>query len=275
MANRKFLIFHLSLIPVREPTFETPNLTREAWLWRCLSNRIEFDHRADQSIYWVPRNDIGEYIYGVIQREKPHLHHMSPEQGGRETVSDEWQGAYVLLDPTHHDEGQRIAIEIDDVGSPSALLKSLLSHLNNLEKRPFTIEAEPVFDGMEFWKFAERHSNVVRYVNFEFVVPNMWGTESELEKDLKDSGKQTGAEKVRVRFEARDGIAVRNQKIEDGVAYAEKGAGKITARSLDGKPFSSENRPRTTEIPKVEGSDVEIRDYVSEHKDRVLGRDKD
>ncbi len=274
MAKRKFLIFHLSLIPIREPTFETPDITREAWLRSCLSRQIAFDHRAGQSIYWVPRNDIGEYVYGVIQRQKPHLHHVSPEQGGRETITDEWQGAYVLLDPTHHDEGQRIAIEVDEVGSPSALLKSLLSYLNNLENRPYTIEAKPVFDGTAFWNFAERHSNIVRYVTFDFVVPNMWGAESELEKDLKDSGQQTGADKVRVRFEAKDGVTVKNQKIEDGVSYAEKGAGRITARSLDGKRFSSENRPRTTEIPKVEGSDEDIRAYVSEHKDRVLGRDE-
>jgi hypothetical protein len=31
-----------------------------------------------------------------------------------------WQGAYVLIDPTTHETGQRVAIEIDAVGRPGA-----------------------------------------------------------------------------------------------------------------------------------------------------------
>lgn len=271
--NRKFIVFHLSLIEVREPTFDTPKVTRENWLRECLFNQIEFSHRGNSSLVWVPQPDIDDCIFGIVQRKKPHLHHLPPRQGGQETVSVEWQGAYVLLDPTHHENGQRIAVEIDEVGTPSALLGSLLTHLNSKNDRPYTIEAEPIFDGNNFWRFAERHSNVVRYIKFEFVVPNMWGAESALEKDLKDTGKETGAEKVKVQMEAQDGVSVKNKRIIDGVNYAEKGAGAITAKSIDGKRFSSKNKLRTTLIPKDGDSSEETRESIIKHKDKVLGND--
>ncbi len=179
----------------------------------------------------------------------------------------------MLLDPTHHENGQRIAVEIDEVGTPPALLSSLLAELNSKDYRPYTVEAEPVFDGNDFWRFAEQHSNVVRYIKFEFVVPNMWGAESALEKDLKDTGKETGAEKVKVQMEAQDGVSVKNKRITDGVKYAEKGAGVITAKSLSGKRFSSKRKPRTIVIPKDGESSEEARENILKHKNRVLGND--
>lgn len=275
MQERKFFLFHLSLIPVREPTLETPRISRADWLRRILENGFEFPHRADKTLHWVPREGFNDLIFGVIEQKKPYSHHLPPSEGGRETISEQWQGAYVLLDPNHHDAGQRIAVEIDQVGTPKALLKSLLNHLNSLPDRPFTIKSDLIFDGRDFWKFSNDHSDILKYVTFKFAVPNMWGAENSLEEDLKATGTQTGADKVTVRMEAKDGIYTRNEKIENGVSYAERGAGEVTAKSLDGKRFSSVNKPQTTRMPKQEIGFEETRRMFEEFQLRILGRDKD
>jgi len=218
---------------------------------------------------------VDECIFGLLQRTRPHEFHKAPQEGGAEVVAEEWQGAYVLIDPTHHDEGQRVAVENDVVGQPRALLKSLVSALNDRNEAPYQIEVEPLFDASRFWSFARRHDNVLKSVTFDFVVPNMWGTETDLEKDLKDTGKQTGAERVTVGITGEHGVMVDNQKVRDGVEYAEKGAGTVRARALDGQRFYSTARARITRIPAVKAGGAALVDYFSKLRKKILGREQD
>jgi len=238
VAQKAFTLFHLSLVPVDQLDIETrTGDTREEWLRHSLAHTFEFPHWGGGTLYWVPLSPIGESLFGLLQRTRPHEHHKPPEDGGAEIVSDEWQGAYVILDPTHHDEGQRVAVENDVVGNPRALLKSLVATINERAAAPYQIEIEPLFDASRFWAFSKRHDDILKSVTFDFVVPNMWGTESDLEKDLDETGKQTGAERVTVGLSAEHGIHTENQKVRDGLEYAEKGAGTVRARALDGQRF--------------------------------------
>lgn len=236
---------------------------------------FDFVHWGGGTLYWVPLPAIDECIFGILQRTRPHEHHKPPTEGGAEVISEEWQGAYVLIDPTHHDEGQRVAVENDVVGKPRALLKSLAGALNERAEAPYHIEVEPLFDASRFWAFAHRHDNVLKSIVFDFVVPNMWGTESDLEKDLKDTGKQTGAERVTVGITGEHGVFTENQKVRDGVEYAEKGAGTVRARALDGQRFYSTARARVTRIPAIQVGTGLMRDYVGRLKRRILGREQD
>ena len=156
-----------------------------------------------------------------------------------------------------------------------ALLKSLASALNDRPESPFQIEVEPLFDASRFWAFAERHDNVLRSINFDFVVPNMWGAESDLEMDLKETGAQTGAERVSVGLSGEHGVLTDTQKVRDGVEYAEKGAGTVRAKALDGQRFYSTARARVTKIPAVQAGSEIVAQYFAKLKRKILGRDQD
>ena len=271
---RKFTLFHLSLIPVSQIDFETPDLTRAEWLKAALQANFEFEHRAGKVVHWVALEAKEDCIVGVLQKTRPHRHHLPPDGGGSETETDEWQGAYLLLDPRSHDKGQRVAVENDLVGSPPALLKSLVAAINKRHDKPFQIEVEPIWDSTHFWNFSKIHGDVLRSITFEFVVPNMWGTEDDISKGLEGTGKGTGAERVAVTLEGARGVGTNNKIIKDGVSYAEKGAGTLKAKALTGENFSSSTKPETSTISMVKGKRL-VPDFLLKLKDCILGYKKD
>ncbi len=276
VAARKFTLFHLSLIQVQQIDIEAFDGTREAWIRRALSESFSFDYRAGVVMHWVamPKYDDDECIYGILEIKRPHEKHQPPHLGGAEIITEEWQGAYVIIDPTTHEDGQKVAVENDIVGKPGAILKGLIDAINTRVDKNYIIEFEPIFDSRTFWRFSKDHDNILKSITFDFVVPNMWGAKNGLEEDLKETGKQTGADRVKVNLRGKQGINTKSQKVKDGVAYTERGAGTIEARAPDGTLYSSKSKVKTSEVPKVEGDRATVRDYFKSVKNRILGREK-
>jgi hypothetical protein len=270
VASRTFTLFHLSLVPRAEPRFDTFTGSREDWLRYALQDGFSFPHRGGGELHWVPQQTIDESILGLLQKTRKHARHRSPSEGGEEIIEDEWQGAYVLIDPTHHDEGQRVAIENDVVGESKSLLKSLVNAINSWEVSGYHTEIEPLFDGKAFWDFAEEHGSLLRYIRFNFVVPNMWQPYNDLDEDLKDIGNENGSQRVGIDFSSEDGVVASTPRIRRGVDYAERGAGTLRARSMDGATFRSTNKLKTTMVPFVAGA-ATVALFVS-LKERILGR---
>lgn len=94
-----------------------------------------------------------------------------------------------------------------------------------------------------------------------------------MEKDLDETRKDTGAQRVKVSFKSEDGVTTDNRRIKDGVEYAEKGAGDVTARAMDGDRYQSSDRPKTTEVPSVSGRTEQMIEFFKTLKERVLGRE--
>lgn len=249
MLEKSFTLFHFSMLPVRQLDVETKvDLTRENWLREALSEPFSFPSRGGAELFWVPKGELEESFYGLIQREIAHARHRPPNEGGDEIVTEEWQGAYVVLDPTSHEQGQRIAVENDVVGMPEPLIKYLVKEISSRPEAPFVTEVEPIFDASTFWSFVDKHGGLLRWIKFQFVVPNMWGTESELEQELKATRDDTGAERVDITMRGEQGVEAPSNRVTQGVDYAEKGAGKIVARSKDGTKYQSDDVPKRTTL---------------------------
>lgn len=275
MAERAFTLFHFSMIPIAQATFAMRrDDTRETWIRYALKDAFEFDHLGGSKLYWVPQGTADECILGLIQKTKIHELHEPPEMGGGEITKEEWQGAYVMVDPTHHDEGQRIAVENDLVGKPAALIKSLARHLNQHDEAPYQIEIEPLWDASRFWAFASAHGNLMKRIEFDFVVPNMWSTESDLDADLRDTGNVTGAERVSVGLKSDHGVSTDNAKVRNGVDYAERGAGTLRARAMDGARFRSTKTLLSSKIPAVKAGAEAMAQYFAGLKRTILQRGK-
>ncbi len=272
MLGKRFTLFHLSLTPRQPDLFVRFEGTREDWLRQSLQDPFELASPTGP-LHWVPLQSDSEVIIGLIQRTRRHIRHKSPEEGGAEVSDAEWQGAYLLLDPRSHDDGQKAAVERDLVGRPTALLKALVESVNLRPAAPYHINVEPLFDGERFWHFSAKHLNKLRWITFEFVVPNMWDVANDLEEDLKETGKETGAQRVTVSFQSQDGVSTDTKKIKEGVSYVERGSGSLKAKSLTGERFNSADTSRTTivDVP-VEETTTRL-DFLRQLTGRILGRE--
>jgi hypothetical protein len=269
-ASRVFSLLHLSLVPPVQASLLSFVGNREEWLRFALSKSFDFLGWGGAEYVWVPKSVDKGYIFGLIQGKKPYNFHAPPEDGGVEKEEDFWQGAFVFIDPKHHTEGQKVAIENDVLGRPQALAKSLFDHISSRDDAPFNALAELIFDESDFWVFAKESDNILDYVKFEFVVPNMWSPQNDLEEDLKETGKDTGSDRVDVTLRGKNGIKADSDRVRDGVKYASRGAGVIKAKNRAGKRFSSARRPTTV---RVDDQELAVRDGfgIADAAKRVLG----
>jgi RNA polymerase subunit RPABC4/transcription elongation factor Spt4 len=272
MAERYFTLFHYSLLQIRQLDIESRReLDREGWIRFVLSKPFEFPYHGGSRLVWVPRGNLEECIYGLIQRQVEHVRHLPPVEGGDEVIGEEWQGAYVIIDPTDHNLGQRVAVENDMVGKPVTLMRYFFKAINDRFEAPFVAEVAPIFDSATFWTFVKKNGENLRFIRFRFFAPNMWGVESELEKELKDTREDTGAERVDIKFSGEEGVVATSKRVSQGVAYAERGSGTVYARAKNGARYTSEAEPKRTSIITSDGR-IGLR-FLYAMKNTILGRE--
>ncbi len=275
MPNRKFHLFHLSLIPTSGPLFQGQDINREDYLRSVLEKNFEFSidwGETHSRAGWVYKGQIDGAILGILQKEVPHQHHLPPEEGGEEVISPEWQGAFVVIDPTHHEKGQRASVEVDVVGKPSALLKALFGHLNENSDKSYEVIPEQILNEKDFWNYAERANNKLISVQFDFVVPNMFGAEEKIDKELKEVGLE-GVQKVTILYKSKEGINALSEQVKGAVKYIKRGAGKIKASAFGLHPFDSTDSPSITEMPRFNTDESQDVEEFTKHKSEVLGYD--
>ena len=83
-------------------------ITREKWLRRIFTGNIEYQHRGSEC-HFVPAEDFDEapFIVGRMGRKRKIDENEPPSSGLKETSRDTWKAAIVLIDPRHHDDGQK------------------------------------------------------------------------------------------------------------------------------------------------------------------------
>jgi hypothetical protein len=269
-----FELHHLSLAARTQPGLFDAKLEKADWIRIAFSEQREFEHRGS-NFHWVPygrKVSDGEVI-GVIERQYPIQHYESPEEGGKPTSSDIWQGAVVTIDPEHHEDGQKLAFEKGTkVGQPLAVLSSLIGTINTLPEAPYIISVKAIWDEQSFQTFATRHGNLLRSITFDFVVPNMFNLAGKLDEKLKEVGKDTGAQHVKLSLESPDGVKADAPEVQAGVAYGSKGQATVTATALDGDRYTSTDKVRTTRVSSLIGQGMALVALVKDKLDEVLGR---
>lgn len=248
---KTFLLFHLNLSR-RQSLFGTPDLTRQEQLESFFRLEFTFKHR-NGSYLWVPYADVGVgRIIGTVLRQLPRKHHLPPELGADETETQEWQGAFVLLDTTSskgEPDGQRLAFEIDPlIGRPASVLRSLLNELNSRPNRAYDILEKEISDVQEFRKWANERENRLKSLTLDFAVPNMWDSRGAIEKDL-ESYRRLRADNVKKVITSREGLDASDKSIEAAVDYGLLGAGTVKATAMDGTKFDSNAFQRRTTLP--------------------------
>jgi hypothetical protein len=225
--------------------------SRESWLRDVLSKSITFRHRGVE-YHFVPsqQSDRPELIVGNIGRQRLSTENDPPEQGLGRIRREIWKGAAIVIDPRHHPEGQKAAVEADlQVGKPVPLMESLCEAINlRTPPEPYLIESSPISDPNNFWEFVDSHPGEVVSVTFEFIAPNMFGIRDSLDEGIKDMAEHEKIERLKLQLKSRDGLVLSKDRIDPAVRNATEGGGSISARDKKGGKYNSRKRVRFVNV---------------------------
>lgn len=275
--RERFELFRLSLIPRQQrDLLEGPDPTREEYLRRVFGEQRRFKHYGTE-FHYVPAPAVSkaDALIGRIGRPVIVEENESPDKGLEETTREGWKAAVLVLDPRHHDDGQKIAVGDDrKAGAPSGLLVALIEAINSdNERAAYAIEAAPIADLVSFWQFAERHKGEITKFTFEFVTPNMFGASDNIDEELRAFRDHENARKVTVSVSNQDGIVTDTERTRESVEYVARGGGLVRARTKKGSHYNSTNRTTSTSIDQNEESEQSLLVRVSRLASRVLGRE--
>jgi len=240
-----------SLFERRDHTGEP--LSRERWLRHIFAAEITFWHRATE-FHYVPHPDLsGAFIVGQIGRQSRIIENEPPESGFRETVREPWHAANVIIDPTHHLDGQKIAFETKaHVGQALSIIKSLSNTINERPDEPYVIEANAIVNPETFWEFERENRGDITSITFDLIAPNMFGIRDDMAREMAGFRDNEKARKVSISLQNEDGLKLDDDRVRQSVQYAVDGGGEIKAKTKKRKRFSSSTNGKRipVDVPK-------------------------
>lgn len=228
---------------------------RESYIRRVFGTDRQFSHYNAPFVYVqvaAPVERTNAVLIGRIGREYESIESLPPEQDLGDTKSTRWAAAIVVIDPTAHQDGQKVLVSREaKIGDPFSVFHSLVKSINEAElTAPYHIEVDPIFDPQTFWAFAEEHRGEITTLTFDFLTPNMFDTTESIEEELRDIRNNEHAETVTVEYRSSDGINTETKRIKEGVAYAQRGSGSIRAVTKSKKRYNSKRRRKGVALPK-------------------------
>jgi hypothetical protein len=149
-----------------------------------------------------------------------------------------------------------------------------LAFVNALPSAPYAIEPKPIFDENSFWQWSAAHENKLRRITFDFVVPNMWQSATNLEEELRQL-RTIGVQRAKVTYEGADEIKATSATIKEGVDYAAKGGGTVTAKATNGDTYASTEQTKTARLPTSPAGAGGLRELITRWSRKLLGREQE
>lgn len=254
----RLFLFRLSLKPYRQAGIfqrrqaDGADHTRETWLRERLSQPLQFIHRQND-FYFVPEKSEtkipNEIIVGWVARPRAVNERTPPWDGLSLTEHESWQAALVMIDPRHHEDGQKVAMEArPDVGTPESILLSLARALSPNEQEPFSVTVFPIIEERSFASFAAAHPNSIKSITYEASVPNMFGGADDFSSEMRSLRDEANVSKVKTRLESDGTIDIERSKLSDIASHVERGGGKIKAITNDGASYNSDEHAAFADV---------------------------
>jgi hypothetical protein len=225
--------------------------TRESWLRLVFSKQINFRHRGDDFTY-VPDATLtdDELILGRIGRERTVVDNAPPEEGFKERLHSEWQASVAIIDPSHHADGQKVAVQAreEEIGRPVAVFQSLVYSINHDSQAPYFIEAIGLVDPDSFWEFVKKNKGEIVSVTVEAIAPNMFGSRDDFDKELRELRDRERAQKIKVQLRNDSGLDPDTPRMHQVVDYTVEGGGAIKAKTRRGKGYNSRRKTRRVQV---------------------------
>ncbi len=276
MADR-FELFRLSLLKRdQRDLFENGEITRADWLRKVFSNATPFSHHGTEFHYAPSLDDSDEDILvGRVGRHVLREENLPPDEGLEDVTRDTWLAAVLVLDPTEHEDGQKLAIQhIQNVGNPSSLLKQLTQAINESNQGPYQIEPSQIVEAQSFWDYVEKYRGLITSISFDFISPNMIGADDEFHAEMREFRDNEKARKVKLILQNEDGINAETDRVKRAVNYSlSESRGKVTAKAKGKPSYSSNNEVKLSYVDDVKEKGVELIKVARELSNRILGRE--
>ncbi|WP_415279883.1 hypothetical protein [Brucella sp. BZ] len=256
----KLFMYRLSLKETKQSSvFDRRNpdgsaLSREQWLRSVFSTTFKFKHRGND-FFFVPENTatIGInplFIVGWIARDRSVVERTAPWDGLDLTEHKSWRAALLLLDPRHHEDGQKLALEaVGDVGKTSSILASLFNGDWGLDyTEPYSVLAFQILKGSSFASFAEMHRGKINEIVYDVAVPNMFEGPDDFSNELRVLRDEANIARVVTKLQSDGTINTDATHLDDIANHVEKGGGEIRARTVDGQKYNSSDNAVSEEI---------------------------
>jgi hypothetical protein len=262
--------------PQRNLFDDRGEVSREEYLREVFSKKREFSHHGNDFHYLPEERDAwaSSAIIGRIGRKVHTEENLPPEEGFADTIHEGWKAVVIVVDPTDHKDGQKVAVEVKlSVGAAFSLIKGLVASINDDDELSrYFIEVQAIFDPSEFWKWARENKGEVTSVKFDLVAPNgLFGARNNLRDELKAANEQSGANEVVIELKNPDGLKLESEPIHEAVEYAESTGGRITGRAKGKKRFSSTLRPKMTTLKDTDGSTEPLVNRAARLLSEILG----
>lgn len=243
----------------------TAEVSRESWLRFYFGSQQTFNHRGAE-FYYRPQDDSEArrrgLLYGWIGRERTIHERTSPEEGFEPTTRSQWLAAFVAIDPSAHEDGQKVAVEDNpEIGKASALIKSLVRNFSERSEAPFYAQVFPILAQGSFWQFAKEHDDRIRSITFDVAAPNMFNDAQDFQNELRALRDRENVANVKTTLESDSALNFRTERISEIVDYTEKGAGTLSAESVDGAHYSSEDHEKSVRVP-IEAHDRGLAQFL-------------
>lgn len=248
-------LLHLSVLrrsggPLLDIMEEGTVPAREAWLRSIFSKPIAFSHRGG-TFHYAPQVGIDDtIIVGRIGRPFTAVENAPPEENLSEITHSAWKAAITLLDPRHHEDGQKVAMQsLGTVGRPLALFESLAAQINSSDPaQPYVLEVSNIAEEETFWNFVKEHQGEIVDAEFELIAPNMFGQEDDFDKEMKAMKEEEKIKKVKFGLENEEGLNLDTKRVRETAKYAARGGGTIKAKTKTGKRFNSNQKGKKVPV---------------------------
>lgn len=276
MAER-FELFRLSLLPrPYRDIFAGPDVTRETYIRMVFSEEIIYKYN-DEHYHYVPiAESAGQSIIaGRLGKRLTIEENRPPSEGLAETTRESWKASRIVIDPSEHADGQKVAVESNrSVASPANILLGLVRQINRTHPESiYSIEAAPIIETESFWVFAERNKGRITKIRFDFVAPNMFGGSDSITEELRDFKQKEKAHRISIELQNKHGLDVETEKTREAVDYVGKSGGTITAKAKRGSNYTSTDKTRFGSIPEPDFGGESAIDRIARFAKQILGRD--
>ncbi|SFK98219.1 hypothetical protein SAMN05216357_1104 [Porphyromonadaceae bacterium KH3CP3RA] len=142
---------------------------------------------------------------------------------------------YVYIIINNDKDVQKIAISdnVEAFSNPT-VVRNILKKLFNKELLKFglNIEIEQLFDSKGFWEVVNKYNDLITFISFQFVKPNLANISNSLPEVFKDFSDNVNSHESQISIKAPergklDNIDKQNEAINGLVNYTSEGAGSI------------------------------------------------
>lgn len=225
---------------------------RERWLRSLFESSWSFRHNK-ALLHYVPVIEDTQLprhlIVGRIAKSLMIDELTPPEDGLTPAEHTSWRAALLIVDPTHHSDGQKAALEFNSsIGAPNALLNSMAKAISMKSSEPATIDVYPILETGSLAEFFGMHKESIRSITYNAAVPNMFGGVDEFSKELKALRDTANVARVKVKIESDEYIDLSGSMVGEVAEHVEAGGGDIVASTTDRIHYRSKDHQQSIDV---------------------------